>query len=203
MTGFRDWLEGREITDRWPVNKLFYNMDDPADRRRYEDDVRLALKVRDRKIVSERLVREPYEITCWRGFDSRSLERDSFRRGEDLFLRGDRAMEGMLWFTHSLQPGHLHPREYALSHAREGYLLTYPLSCVRSYKEIRYDDGGETWDVPEGTKVDQTELGSSGIFGGRLYELPRGWNFTWQVEKHIGFKGSLKISESMLERVQT
>jgi hypothetical protein len=190
---FRDFFEG--------VNKGMFNMDDPEDRTRYEDAVRLFDKAKSRKVVSERVVKEPYEITCWRGFDERSFLRDARREGGRLLLGGDRAMEGMLWFTHSLQPRWMFdPMEYAMSRAGEGgYLLTYPLKCSRSFRRTVYDDGSDYQESPE--SVNATELNRRAVLGGSLYELPEGWYFTWQTEKHIGFKGELEIDESMLRRV--
>lgn len=197
--------EAVRVTDTWPVNKFMYDMDDPKDRRRYEMDLqdRLeALGKPPKKVVSEKLMREPYTITCWRGFDARSFERDVEERGGKMFIKGDRAMEGMLWFTHSLQPRHeFDPKEYAIGHARgDGYLLTYPLACERRYKLVSYEDGSSSSEAPD-ERVNQTELSDKGFFWGSLYDLPPGWFFTWQIQKHIGFKGLLKIDESMLEQL--
>ncbi len=198
--------ESVRVTDTWPINKLFYDMDNPKERRQYEKDLqdRLErLKKPEKKIVSEKLMREPYTITCWRGFDMRSFERDVSLDSGALRIKGDRAMEGMLWFTHSLQPRHeFDPKEYAIGHARgDGYLLTYPLVCERRYKLITYDDGSTSTDGPD-ERVNQTELSDKGFFWGSLYDLPPGWFFTWQVQKHIGFKGLLKIDMGMLERIE-
>lgn len=204
---FRSFLEsGIKVTDIWPVNKAFYDMDSPEGREQYDNDLKYALarmeKRRRMTVVSEKVVEEPYVITCWRGFDQRSFERDARSGNGKIILRGERAMEGMLWFTHSLQPRDLQPKEYALSHARDdGYLLTYPLKCRRSFKITRYDDGSEIVDVPDGTKINQTELRSSDNIAGKFYELPEGWYFTWQVQRHIGFKGDLEIEASMLKKI--
>lgn len=204
---FRSFLESEiRITDTWPVNKAFYDMDSLEGRRQYDDELKDALarveRGRKRKVVSEEVVEEPYVITCWRGFDQRSFERDATSQNGKMVLRGDKAMEGMLWFTHSLQPGDLRPREYALAHARDdGYLLTYPLKCKRSFKLVKYDDGYEFTDVPDGLRSNQTELRGSDNIGGKFYELPAGWYFTWQVQKHIGFKGELSVEESMIRRL--
>lgn len=197
--------ESARVTDHWPVNKLFYNMDDPSERRQYEKDLadRIAeLSKPARKEISRNFIKEPHVIMCWRGFDLRSFERDVVREVEYMLISGSKAKEGMLWFTHSVQPvSHFSPKEYALSHARgDGYLLTYPLRCFRSYDLVKYDDGSELREVR--AKVNSMELNSKAIIDDRLYELPEGWYFTWQVEKHIGFKGSLKIKEEMLKRVE-
>ena len=197
--------ESVRVTDRWPLNKATYDMDTPKGRRQYEIDLEELLgrmSGPSKRVVSKRLVREPYTITCWRGFDMRSFERDVVEEGGRMFIGGDRAMEGMLWFTHSLQPLHdFDPREYAVGHARgDGYLLTYPLVCERRYTKVEYDDGSSEAEAPD-EPVNQTELSGKGLLWGRLYELPPGWHFTWQVQKHIGFKGRLEIDRRMLERV--
>lgn len=199
--------EGVRVTDRWPVNKSMYDMDSAEGRKQYEDDLKDRLAFLGRpssKVVSDKVVRDRYTITCWRGFDLRSFERDVSRDGGRIYIRGDRAMEGMLWFTHSLQPKHdFDPREYAVGHARgDGYLLTYPLTCERVYRSIVYDDGSSSTEAPD-ERVSGTELNARGVLWGKLYELPPGWYFTWQVQKHIGFKGSLRVDEGMLERVTT
>lgn len=205
---FRGWIESDiRVTDRWPLNKATYDMDTPKGRMQYEIDLEELLdrvKKPSKMVVSERLVREPHTITCWRGFDMKSFKRDIVEENGSIFIKGDRAMEGMLWFTHSLQPLHdFDPREFAVGHARgDGYLLTYPLRCERRYKQIKYDDGSSATEAPD-ERVNQTELSEKGLFWGELYALPRGWYFTWQVQKHIGFKGRLEIKQSMLERVTT
>jgi hypothetical protein len=204
---FREFLSddfGIRVTDRWPVNKAMYDMGNPEERKRYEDDLKDRLSSMKRKVSSERFVEEPHTITCWRGFDLRSFERDAEEVGGRLYLKGDKAMSGMLWFTYDIQPVHHYkPREYALEHAYgDGYLLTYPLRCKRSYREISYDNGSSWYEPPEGTRTNTTELDDKGVIGGRLYELPSGWHFTWQVEKNLGFKGRLEVDWSMLERVK-
>lgn len=199
--------ESVRVTDRWPVNKAMYDMDNPVERGHYERDLKDRLEGlggSPKNVVSKRLVSEPYTITCWRGFDRRSFDRDVREEGGRMSIAGDRAMEGMLWFTHSLQPKHdFDPREYAVGHARgDGYLLTYPLVCERRYVSIKYDDGSSSTEAPE-ERVNGTELNGKGVLWGKIYDLPPGWFFTWQVQKHIGFKGSLRIEEGMLERVTT
>lgn len=193
-----------KVTDRWPVNKAMYDMESPQGRKEYEYDLKNRLAAMQRKVVSDKIVEEPHVITCWRGFDMRSFERDAEEVGGKLYLKGERAMEGMLWFTYDIQPVHHYdPRTYALEHAHEdGYLLTYPLKCKRSYRSIRHDDGFELREPPESTKTNTTELDNRTVLDGRLYELPPGWFFTWQVEKNLGFKGRLEVDWSMMERIK-
>jgi hypothetical protein len=192
------------VTDRWPVNKAMYDMHDPTQRKQYEDDLKERLSSMQKKVVSEREVNEPYEITCWRGFDMRSFKRDAEEIGDRLLLNGDKAMSGMLWFTYDIQPVHHYdPKEYAIDHAYgNGYLLTYPLKCTRSYRVLKYNDGSESIEPPKESKTNTTELDNKTIIDWKLYQLPPGWFFTWQVEKNMGFKGNLEIDWSMLKRVQ-
>lgn len=201
--------EGAEITDNWPVAKWKYDMNDPEDRKRYEDErngaIELLTKIRgakSNKVVSERLIEEPYTITCWRGFNQYSYDRDVSKDGNRLFISSERAMEGILWFSHSLQSRSSFstggPKEHALSYAKargKGYLLTYPLRCVRSYKSIRNEDGGTSEQQAEGLGPEWTNM------EGKSYLLPNGWSLTWQSQMFMSFKGVLEIDESMLRRV--
>lgn len=201
---FKIWLEtGRVVTDRWPVNKQLYDTGTPEGRKDYEDAVQFALAAIGRKNTSERVVREPYTITCWRGFNRYSYDRDVSSDGEGMFISSERAMEGMLWFTHSLQSpsafsGSGGPRGEALSYAEkydEGYLLTYPLECERAYKSVTREDGGELEEYADGLGPEWTKI------QGKSYLLPAGWFVTWQNEMFMGFRGKLRIDESMLQRV--
>lgn len=197
--------EGGRVTDRWPLNKATYDMETPEGRRRYEDELRDVLAGMgggSRKVVSERVVREPYTITCWRGFNARSYERDVAERGGRLFMSSERAMEGILWFTHSLQsPSAFHsggPEEEALSYAskyEEGYMLTYPLKCTRAYRSVRYEDGRTSDEHVDGLGSGWTRMWD------KSYLLPSGWSLTWQNEMFMSFRGALEIDASMLRRV--
>jgi hypothetical protein len=67
---------------------------------------------------------------------------------------------------------------------------------------LKYNDGSEAIEPPKDTKTNTTELDNKTIIDWKLYQLPPGWFFTWQVEKNMGFKGNLEIDWSMLKRVQ-
>lgn len=203
---FREWLgESIRVTDRWPLNKDTYDMETPEGRKRYDDELRAILADMgsgSKKVVSEKVVREPYTITCWRGFNAHSHERDVFQKDGRLFISSAKAMEGILWFSHSLQSPSIFsagsPEEHALSYAKkydEGYLLTYPLNCVRTYKSVRYEDGRTSEDQTDGLGPEWTKM------DGRAYLLPRGWFVTWQTQMFLAFRGVLEIEESMLRRV--
>lgn len=201
--------ENAEITDKWPVAKWKYDMDDPEDRKRYENDRNdaIALLMKSRvaksdKVISERIVKETYVITCWRGFNQYSYDRDVSTRDGRLFISSEKAMEGILWFSHSLQSNSSFstggPKEHALSYAKqydEGYLLTYPLRCTRSYKLMQNEDGSSSEEQAEGLGPEWTK-----IFG-RSYLLPNGWSLTWQSQMFMSFRGVLEIDGSMIRKV--
>lgn len=204
---FKKWLSESDIkvTDRWPVNKATYDMSDPQERKRYEDDLAQALERMSnrKKMVFEKDVEEPYVITCWRGFDQRSYDRDVIKNDGRILMDSSRAMEGIFWFTHSLQSpsdfsGEGGPKEHAILYANKngkGYLLTYPLRCVRYYKLISYDDGSSEEKFPEDSEKNNIH--------GKAYDLPEGWFITWQVQKFMGFKGVLSIDKSMIQMVSS
>lgn len=214
---FRTWIEGmdeyemelkKRITDDWPVARFRYDLNDPEDRKRYEDDRKEAIaaliSANKRKVVSERLVREPYTITCWRGFNGFSYDRDVSRKGEKIFIDSSKAMNGILWFAHSLQSTRhldgLSPEEFALTYAKdhdEKYLLRYPLKCTMAYKSVNYNDGQEYVEFAEDLGTEWTRIGN------KSYLLPKGWFITWQNQEYMAFNGILEIDRSMLERVTT
>jgi len=194
---FAEWL-ATEVR----VNKDRYDMGTPEGRKEYEDAVQFAMAAAGRKPVSERVVREPYTITCWRGFNRYSYDRDVFTKGGRLFISSEKSMEGILWFTHSLQDRSTFdkggPEEHALSYAQahdEGYLLTYPLRCTMAYKATEYDDGHVSEDYAEDLGPGWTKMHR------RSYLLPRGWSLTWQSQMFMSFKGVLEVDASMIKRV--
>jgi hypothetical protein len=155
----------------------------------------------ERKILSG-TKSEPSIIECYRGFKANlsGLEKE----GDNFILSPKKSQEGFIWFTHELQSNWLvepNPKEYAAGHARGGYLLTYPLQCIRHYYLIEGPYGPRE-ECPEEIKNKVTKTGKSrfGNFGA-CYELPEGWFFTWQTEKHIGCDKKIKISPKMLTPV--
>jgi hypothetical protein len=197
---FRRFIRSSFSESRLP-NKDYYDMDDPLDRRRYEDDKALLASAKATKVVSERLAKEPYTITCWRGFGQFAYDRDVSTKGARYVFSSERAMEGILWFTHSLQGGHQVPQgpyDMALSYALKedgGYLLTYPLVCERAYKVVRRDDGSTSEEYPEDIGSGWTQIYN------RAYRLPRGWSLTWQNQMYMSFRGELEVEQWMLQRV--
>jgi hypothetical protein len=206
---FRDYIENtRPITDFWPINKSMYDLTTDRGRKEYESDVEFYSDIHRkvqadklRKLVSTQRKSEPYVITCWRGFDKRSLERDTVEQGNGYrVLHGKSAMESILWFTHSLQ-GSIEPEQYARSHA-EDYLITYPLQAVKHYDLVTYDNGKTEMKVPaEMQGMDGSQKSRFMPTIDKVYEVPEGWFFTWQVQKHLGCSVPLKIMDSMIEMV--
>ena len=198
---FENTISERPITDRWPLNKDFYDMASPEGRKHYDDDLKSYFDMKKRakpKIVAEKTISKPYEITCWRGCDLRTLERDTIKIGLDYrVMHGPRAMEGFLWFTHSLQQDD--PYQFAKSYS-EGVLITYPLNATKHVLEKVYDDGQVKYVMPPEmlSKVDRQSISPYLTLGNAIYEVPDGWFFTWQVQKHLGCKKPIKILNSMI-----
>lgn len=217
MKTFQKWLEslqyengsflGKQITDRWPINKAMFNMSSPIGRKEYEDALKdyfdMHQRMNQRKLVSEQNVSEPFTITCWRGCDARSLERDTIEVGQGYrVLHGKEAMEGILWFAHSLQGASVDSEDYARHYAKD-FLITYPLKATRHYIMKKFNDGDIEYDVPPEimNQIKISEASRFMIIGGKAYEVPDGWFFTWQVQKHIGCHKPLRILDSMIESV--
>ena len=204
---FRNYIENtRPITDFWPINKSMYDLTTDNGKKDYQSDVKDALdfyKRREtRQLVSTQRKSEQSVITCWRGFDERSLERDTIEQGNGYrVLHGKSAMENILWFTHSLQ-GSVEPEEYARSHAQD-YLVTYPLRVTKHFDLVTYSDGKTEQKIPEEMlKIDGSQKSRFLPLMGKVYEVPEGWFFTWQVQKHLGCSVPLKIMDSMIENVK-
>lgn len=202
---FENELLKKPITNLWPLNKNFYDMSSVRGRKEYEDDLKsyFANKtdVGRRKIISEKTVSEPYEITCWRGCDPRSLKRDTIDVGPGFrIMHGRNAMEGILWFAHSLQQDD--PFEFAKSYAG-GILITYPLKAIKHVLVKTYDDGKVENTMPE-ELASQIQVNNESRYlaaGNAVYEVPEGWFFTWQVQKHLGCRNPIKVMNSMISKL--
>lgn len=198
----------REITDFWPVNKAMFNMQSPEGKKEYEDALKdyfdMFQNRNQRKLVSEQKISEPYKITCWRGCDEMTLKRDTIEVQNDyIVLHGTRAMEGILWFTHSLQSMEIDPEQYAVSHA-EDYLITYFLNATRHYVLKKYDNGESERDIPQEISKQNVSSESSRFLltNGSAYEVPEGWLFTWQIQKHLGCSKPLKVMKNMIKSMK-
>jgi hypothetical protein len=205
---FKEWLlaEDKPITNVWPVNKSMFDMSSEEGRKEYQDALEYYFsfkKDRNRKLVSEEGKTEPYTIMCWRGCDKRSLERDTVEIGKGYrVLSGKDAMEGILWFTHSLQRKDLGGKEYSDRYAKD-YLITYPLEAACLYT-LRTYDNGETEEVVPPEILEQFKLSNRSNYflsSGRAYQVPEGWFFTWQNEKHLACSKPLKIYDNMIKAI--
>lgn len=199
---FENQVKQTPITDLWPLNKFFYDMSTAEGKKAYDDDLKAYFDNKNRrdsrKIISEKLISSPYQITCWRGSDAKSLKRDTVDVGPGYrVMHGTKAMEGILWFAHSLQQDN--PYEFARAYAR-GVFITYPLEAIKHVLVKTYDNGEvENIMPPElASKVDQSNASPYFSAGNAIYEVPDGWFFTWQVQKHLGCKKPIKILDSMI-----
>jgi len=156
----------------------------------------------------------PVTIMCWRGFGEDVLDRDLLSKNStSLVLSPYQSQEHLIWFTNSLQQAGLElsesPIDYAKHYATKdhqiGYLLSYPLTATKHYDEVEYNNGTKGVEPPkellEKARQLQTEESQYRIYHSAVYELPKGWVFTWQNEKHIGCKVDLKINKNMLQKV--
>lgn len=203
---FREFLETAVR-----LNPYMYDMTTEKGRKEYEDDLAHAQELMQRRqdrghIVSRKLQSEPVTITCWRGGPESDFQRDIVQQGNGwIDLGGENAMEGILWFTHSLQtPSEMgfNPREYALSHA-EDYLITYPLKAIKHYDVVTYSSGETEKDLPDEymDRVERAALSSFAAMHNCVYEVPKPWKFTWQLQKHLGTT-QVRVFDSMIERVR-
>jgi hypothetical protein len=167
-------------------------------------------KAPPRKELQRQTKAEPVTVLCYRGFPERGFQRDLIAStGDSYTLSPHNAMEGILWFTNNLQRGGMiDPVEYASSHAHGGYLLTYPLHATKHYIDVQYEPHPDYWNPsdsqppPEFTcKIDSTDKCRFRQLYGSIYELPEGWFFTWQIEKHIGTSNNVEIKTHMLQRI--
>ncbi len=207
---FKDWLKIQENVAVKPpfLNKHMYDMSSDKGRQEYERDLadlqQMMASRNKRQVVSQKEISEPIVITCWRGFDERSLTRDTVSITQNgRVLSGNKAMEGILWFTHDKQRSNFDPKEYALHHA-EDYLLTYPLQATKHYQATQYSDGTVENSIPErfANEIQSSSESQITAMDGVVYELPKGWSFTWQVQKHIGCRIPIKITNDMLQNVK-
>lgn len=150
----------------------------------------------NRQEISKKPISEYFTLNCYSGLPDHRLH--------NMIVTSD--FQGMIWFTHDLQRGwayDVEPKNYAKHHAtlrsERGYVLTYPLKCNRSYIEIKYNDGTIHKELPP----EKPEMGEGPItaINGSIYELPTGWVFTHQIQKHIGHQGNLTVRPDMLEEI--
>lgn len=135
----------------------------------------------------------PYTLTLYRGFnvDLDALERE----GEYLVLSPKRSEQGLIWFTHNFIRGY-DPIEYVKG--RGEYILTYPLKCKRHIQVIHYDDGSTVDMIPQET-MDKTNPYENCPFHMGI-ELPKGWVFSYKMEKFVGCSNKLRITRDMLHK---
>lgn len=143
---------------------------------------------------------KPMVLDLYRGF---ALDLDKVKRDKgQIILSPSKSEQGMIWFTHKLVNLHTNYKEYAMSHASKwdnGYLLTYPLRCIKHFQTKVYDDGS-TYDAIPDNILDQTIPTDNSSFHMGI-ELPQGWLFSYKHEKFIGCTKEIQISENMLSKL--
>ena len=193
--------------DAVQINPLFLHPGETPESAQRELD---ALMRSPRKQVIKKIRKvESVTVNCYRGFPYRSLERDLVDEDQEhITLSPQRAQEGILWFTNDLQRQGLElsvgPKMYAENLVGDGgFLLTYPLKCTKHYNEVHYGQGEIANESPEELveKITHTGEGQLRSLGNAVYELPAGWMFTWQVEKHMGCQTNLTINRNMLTEI--
>ena len=194
------------------INPLFLHPGetmDQAHKDAAELNKRYSSKEKKRKTKSV-----PVTIMCWRGFDESVLDRDMLNKNStSVMISPYQNQERLLWFTNSLQQAGIElsesPIDYAKHYATKGhnvgYLLTYPLQATKHYDEVEYEDGNRRIEAPQelADKIRNlhTEASPYRNYHGAIYELPKGWVFTWQNEKHIGCQIDIKVDQKMLQKV--
>lgn len=198
----------REYIEAVAINPLFLLPGETEESAQKELDA--LMRMPQKKEIRRQRKSDPVTVNCYRGFPYRSLERDLVDRDADyIVISPEQAQEGILWFTNDLQKQGLElsvsPKEYAESYVGDGgFLLTYPLEATKHYDEIYYGNGETSTEAPDDLLEGIPRTGEGPLrhaYGG-VYELPDGWKFTWQVEKHIGCEIPLRVDRSMLQQIK-
>ena len=132
-----------------------------------------------------------YNLDLYRGFDMNIDEIE--RRGGRLVLSPAKSEQGLIWFTHQLINGY-NALEYVSG--RGEFLLTYPLKCVRHIQRKIYDDGSHYDETPKKILDATDPTSNSQLYMG--IELPKGWVFSYKMEKFIGCEIELLVSPEMI-----
>ena len=162
-------------------------------------------KFKNRKEVSRVSKTDNITIKCWRGTSKENFNNQVIDKGSNYFvLDGSKSYEKGLWFTHELQRGYVDdPEQFATNYAKD-FLIEYPLSVKKHYDIVTYNDGKISNEAPKDSenKIIQTELSDKIRQYGAVYELPDGWFFTWQIQKHLLCTKPLMIQSNMIKEIK-
>mgnify|MGYP003975508913 FL=1 len=161
-------------------------------------DIREKIRKRGKEIKRERKT-EPYSFELYRGFDA---DLDTLEKvGENFLLSPKQSEQGMMWFTHHFINGY-DAKEYVSG--RGEWLLTYPLQAMKHYENITYEDGSVDTRAPETVvdKVRTTENSQWSCFGSYCLELPKGWYWSYKMEKFIVTNNKITVQPSMIRENQ-
>lgn len=126
-------------------------------------------------------------LTLYRGFDAdlNKLQKEN----DHYILSPHKSEQGVIWFSRD--------EEDALGRGK--YLLTYPLSAIKHYQRVYYDNDNFHDEIPQEI-VDKTNPYENCPFYGGI-ELPKGWFFSYKVQKYIVTNQPLKITLDMIKSV--
>ena len=161
-------------------------------------------KYKNRKEVSRVSKTENITIKCWRGTSKENFDKQVIDKGSNYFvLDGSKSYEKGLWFTHELQRGYVDdPEQFATNYAKD-FLIEYPLSVKKHYDIVTYDDGKTSNEAPKDSdQIIETELSNKLYQYNAVYELPDGWFFTWQIQKHLLCTKPLMIQSNMIKEIK-
>lgn len=139
-----------------------------------------------RRLVRSEEEARPMTLELYRGFDADldKLEQDAHY----YYLSPARAEQGQLWFTHRYI-AHYDPVEYAKAKGR--WFMRYELPVVRHVQVNHWDDGDVSNDLPPWW-AERARPAEDGRFYAGI-ELPKGWVFSYKVEKFIGCRVRLRV----------
>lgn len=126
-------------------------------------------------------------LTLYRGFDADINQLKKV--GNQYVLSPAKSEQGLIWFSQN--------STYATG--RGDYLLEYPLSEVKRYKQkVYYDDGTTSETLPLEILDKSCPTENCQFWGG--YELPDGWFFSYKTEKHIVCNKEILVSSDMIKK---
>ena len=145
-------------------------------------------KTKHRKIIKKD---EPYHdtitLTLYRGFDA---DLNSLKQINGQYvLSPAKSEQGVIWFSQNINN----------AAGRGKYILEYPLSGVKRYKQKIYYDDGTTAETMPIEILDQSCPTENCKFWGE-FELPDGWLFSYKTEKHIICTKELLVTPDMIRK---
>jgi len=156
------------------------------------DDVEKKIKARGKAVKKDRKT-EPFVFELFRGFDA---DLDSLEKSGNSYVLSPKASEqGMMWFTHPYINAYNHI-DYVTD--RGQWLLRYPIQATKHYDNVTYEDGSIEPKSPDDVDDERTKNSSFNCFGTYCLELPKGWYWSYKMEKFIVTNNKLVVSPDMI-----